>query len=109
MFICQRSASAFYAGLFALCLWPLATVAAEEDRRAADLEGESQPPISIHAPAESTIEEYRVNGKLYMIRITPKKGAPYYLVDADGDGNLETRRNELAPDFLIPSWVIFKW
>lgn len=99
-------ATPLFAGLFVLGLLGSAPASAADDAPPAD---DAEPPISIHATPDTTIEEYRINGKLYMIRITPKKGAPYYLVDADGDGELETRSNELAPDFLIPSWVIFKW
>ncbi len=73
-------------------------------------EGESlEPEITIRATPRGTVQEYRVNGRLYMIRVTPKRGYPYYLVDADGDGHLETTSHELAPGFLIPAWVIYRW
>ncbi|HFD33177.1 MAG TPA: DUF2782 domain-containing protein [Gammaproteobacteria bacterium] len=75
---------------------------AEEDQT-------SGPDVRILTDKHATIEEYRANGKVYMIKITPKKGPPYYLVDADGDGELETRRNDILPNLLIPSWVIFSW
>ena len=68
-----------------------------------------EPEVTIIRQQDRTIEEYRVNGQLYMIKVTPSKGYPYYLVDGDGDGNLETRRNELDPRILVPSWVIFRW
>ncbi|MEE8379338.1 MAG: DUF2782 domain-containing protein [Gammaproteobacteria bacterium] len=65
--------------------------------------------VTIKGDNNEVISEFRINGQLYMIRITPNKGVPYYLVDADGDGNLETRWNELAPDLLIPAWVLLRW
>jgi len=65
--------------------------------------------VTIKSPGDSIVEEKRVNGKLYAIRITPKKGAPYYLVDSDGDGDLETRKNDTDSDLLIPAWVIKQW
>lgn len=68
-----------------------------------------EPAITIIDRGEGKIEEYRANGKLYMIKVTPKKGRPYYLVDADGDGMLESHRNEMTPNLLIPSWVLFSW
>ena len=77
-------------------------VSAEEDQT-------SGPDIRITTDKKQTIEEYRSNGRLYMIKITPKKGRPYYLVDADGDGDMETRRNDLSPNLMIPSWVLFSW
>ena len=76
-----------------------------------DIEDEqtSSGQVTIKGDKDEVISEFRINGQLYMIRITPKKGLPYYLVDGDGDGNLETRWNDLAPDLLIPSWVLLRW
>ncbi len=45
--------------------------------------------------------EYRQNGFLYAIKVTPKNGKPYFLVRADGsDGNF-IRSDQ--PDMLIPA------
>lgn len=70
---------------------------------------EVKPDITIKQSEQVTIEEYRINGQLYMIKVLPKKGLPYFLVDSDGDGDLETRRSELEPSVLVPSWVLFSW
>ena len=67
------------------------------------------PDVRTLEDSRGKIEEYRLNGVLYMIKITPKGGKPYYLVDADGDGELESRRNELDPDVMVPSWMLFRW
>jgi hypothetical protein len=67
-----------------------------------------EPQVTIVRRGEDVIEEYRVGGLLYMIKIIPAKGYPYFLVDTDGDGNLETRRNELSNP-SIPQWVLFRW
>lgn len=72
-------------------------------------EPEPSGEVVIQSPGDSIVEEKRVNGRLYAIRVTPRKGAPYYLVDSDGDGNLETRKNDTDSDLLIPSWVIKEW
>lgn len=82
---------------------------AQEHAEEAAEEPEPSGKVTIQSPDDQLINEFRINGQLYMIRITPKKGAPYYLVDSDGDGDLETRWNELAPDLLIPSWVLLRW
>ncbi|MGE0079793.1 MAG: DUF2782 domain-containing protein [Thiohalomonadaceae bacterium] len=67
-----------------------------------------EPQVTIIRREHETIEEYRVSGQLYMVRITPRSGPPYFLIDTDGDGSLETRRNELSnPE--IPQWVLFRW
>jgi len=68
-----------------------------------------EPEVTIVDGTEGRIEEYRMSGRLYMIKITPKKGREYYLVDSDGDGHMDSRRNELAPNLLIPSWVLIRW
>ncbi|MHC8440745.1 MAG: DUF2782 domain-containing protein [Candidatus Eutrophobiaceae bacterium] len=41
------------------------------------------------------IEEFRIDGKLYVIKITPAIGPPYYIIDHDGDGHPETRMDDL--------------
>ena len=96
--------------LLLLMLLAASPVFAQE--QAQGQEEQKAPPGSVvieGAGADTTISEFRINGQLYMIRITPKKGVPYYLVDSDGDGQLETRWNDLAPDILIPAWVLKRW
>ena len=67
----------------------------------------AEPDVTIRQDGDRTIEEYRVNGFLYAVKVTPKGGKPYFLVRADGsDGNFV--RSD-SPDMLIPSWEIFKW
>jgi hypothetical protein len=68
-------------------------------------------PVTITPDQQGNeIKEFRVNGRLYMVMVIPGKGAPYYLVDTDGDGNLETRRNNMDSDGLtVPTWVLKRW
>ena len=66
-----------------------------------------EPEITITTRGELTYEEYRVHGKLYMIKVTPKHGKPYYLIDHEGSGQL--RRSDLEPTISIPNWVIKTW
>ena len=68
-----------------------------------------EPEVTIRRREDGVIEEYRVDGRLYMVRVMPAKGLPYYLIDQDGDGNLETRRNELDPNVIVPNWIILRW
>jgi len=72
-------------------------------------EGDLEPEVTIIHRGGEMIEEYRINGQLYMIKITPRKGIPYFLVDTDGDGNFEVRQNELGQEMLIPQWTILRW
>ena len=68
-----------------------------------------EPEVTIIRRDDAVIEEYRVNGRMYMVKITPKIGKPYYLVDQDGDGRLESRMGRISDDFVVPQWVIFSW
>lgn len=64
--------------------------------------------ITITKQPEQTVEEYRAGGKLYMIKITPKVGPPYYLVDDLGDGKFSHYQN-LDPGFRPPRWIIHRF
>ncbi len=75
----------------------------------ADSAEELEPEVSIIRRDEETVHEYRVGGALYMVKIEPRNGPPYYLIDKDGDGSLESRYNKLEPALLVPSWMIFRW
>ncbi len=74
-----------------------------------DLDDELVPEIQIIRYAEQTVEEHRFNGKLYMVKITPKFGPSYYLRDTDGDGKMETRMSSVYSDLVVPQWVLFSW
>ncbi len=68
------------------------------------------PEITIRQMGDQgSVEEYRAGGVLYMVRVNPSKGPAYYLVDSDGDGNLETRYNDLQSPLAIPAWVLLRW
>ncbi|HLP98283.1 MAG TPA: DUF2782 domain-containing protein [Sideroxyarcus sp.] len=64
-----------------------------------------EPQVTITKDAAQTVEEYRANGKLYMIKITPKHGVPYYLVDERGDGKF-ARQESLDSGLRVPRWII---
>ena len=72
-------------------------------------DGESiEADINIIQKKDRTIEEYRANGKLYMVKVTPVVGPVYYYIDSDGDGNLETMRHELS-GHIVPNWILLDW
>ena len=68
-----------------------------------------EPQVTIIREEDSITEEYRVNGKLYMVKVTPVGGIPYYLIDNDGDGQMESRTNRLGSNNVVPQWVMFSW
>jgi len=53
--------------------------------------------------------EYRLRGKLYMIKVTPKVGKPYYLVDEQGRGAFIRHDEVIGPRISVPQWVLFEW
>ena len=69
---------------------------------------EEAPPVTITRHPEPVVEEYRVGGKLYMIKVTPKIGPSYYLVDDQGDGKF-VRQESLDSGLRPPRWVIRKF
>ncbi len=67
-----------------------------------------EPEITIRESGDETIYEYRVRGALYMVKIQPQFGPPYFLVDTDGDGTLD-ERDSSPKNISIPQWVLFTW
>lgn len=67
-----------------------------------------EPEVTIKQDEKGTTYEYRVNGQLTLIRVVPKVGAPYYFVDSDGDGELDTRREGPVND-AVNQWILFRW
>jgi hypothetical protein len=95
--------------LLTTLLWSL-TVSAQDETETPPPEADNGgDEVTIKPSSKELVKEFRVNGQLYMICVNPNKGRTYCLVDADGDGNLETRKNDLAPDFLVPAWVLKRW
>jgi hypothetical protein len=64
-----------------------------------------EPQVTITTRGEDKVEEFRVSGKLYAVRVTPPHGVPYWLMDDNGDGSM-VRRNSLDSGLRVPQWVI---
>lgn len=64
------------------------------------------PDITTRQEQDRTLEEYRINGRLYAIKITPRQGEPYMLVDHNGDGNFQMERNIHV---AVPQWTLIRW
>lgn len=67
------------------------------------------PTVTIRREEGKTVEEYSINGNVYMVRVTPEDAPPYVLVDTDGDGQLQRTDSEIGPHVLPPHWVLFEW
>ena len=67
----------------------------------------SEPSVTIRQPSGQQVEEIRQDGRVVALKITPKNGPPYYLVDTTGNGNW-VRRNSLD-GISVPQWPIKTW
>lgn len=71
---------------------------------------EIEPTVTITEREGERIEEYKLNGRVYMIKITPIKGPAYYYLDEDGDGELELRESDRKLNPVRPVyWKIKEW
>ena len=68
-----------------------------------------EPDITIIRNGKKTIQEFRRGGRLYMIKVVPDIGPPYYFIDNDGDGKMDVRRDDLDKGSNINMWKIFEW
>lgn len=66
--------------------------------------------ITIIRRGEKTVHEYRMNGKIYKIKIIPDIGPAYYFIDPDGDGEMEeVTESDLERGLKVNQWKIFSW
>jgi hypothetical protein len=69
------------------------------------LDASMEPQVSIVQKGDTKEEQYRMNGKLYMVKVTPAHGVPYYLIDSRGDG-VFSRMETTDSGLRVPVWVI---
>ncbi|HXF78896.1 MAG TPA: DUF2782 domain-containing protein [Usitatibacter sp.] len=71
---------------------------------------EPEPQVTTRTEGGETIQEYRVNNKLYMMRVTPKHGAAYVLMDQKGDGTFTRLDTPITEGNLrVPQWVLMQF
>ncbi len=103
--------------MFILALWPISGWAEDQapvpEPPDLPLPVESdqtmEPDITIIRKGKNTIQEFRINGQLYMIRVKPDIGPAYYLIDTDGDGNMDVRGSDLDRGLNINQWKLLEW
>ncbi len=66
-----------------------------------------EPDVTIRKKGKDTIEEYRINGELYMMKVTPEHGVPYYLHKEDQEGGWVN----VGPNkpLAVPKWILFRF
>ena len=66
-----------------------------------------EPVITIRQRGTDKVEEFRVGGRLYMVRVTPPGGTPYVLIDNNGSGAFTPAHGQADPRGIsVPMWVI---
>ena len=73
-----------------------------------ELDPALEPQVTILKRGTDTVEEYRIGGRLYMVKVTPARGAPYYMIDQKGDGRF-SRQESLDSGIRPPMWVIHQF
>jgi Protein of unknown function (DUF2782) len=72
-----------------------------------ELDPDLEPQITIIKRGEDTIEEYRLNGELYMIKVTPRVGFPYYMVR--NRGRINEHPGEPGSNVSTPMWRLLEF
>jgi hypothetical protein len=67
-----------------------------------------KPQVTVVHKDKETVEEYRVNGRLTMMKVTPTTGKPYYLMPDGVDGAM-IRRDSLDTNLKVPMWLLFSF
>ena len=83
--------------LLGLGLW-LGYAYADEQRPQVSEGNVPQGEVIIKSDTGPTFQEYSNGVEIYKVKVTPKKGRPYYLVDSDGNGSLDQIQ-----------WILYRW
>jgi hypothetical protein len=67
-----------------------------------------EPQVTIRKKPGETVAEYRINNRLYMVKVTRDDGKVFYMVDERGDGQF-VQRDSLDGGLRVPMWVIKSW
>lgn len=70
---------------------------------------QTAPTVTIRSSENGdVVEEYRQGGRIFMVRVTPVRGKPYYLYDDDRNGRLD--RTDADKASVSPVyWTIYEW
>ena len=70
---------------------------------------ELAPEVTTRTEGDNQIQEYRVKGRLYMVRVTPRHGHAYILRDDQGTGTFTRFDNPLDGGVRVPQWVLMEF
>lgn len=66
-----------------------------------------KPTINKRKDGENQLEEYSINGEVYMVKVTPPSGKSYYLHKDDRNGTW-INDGPVAP-VSVPHWILFRF
>ena len=87
---------------------PEAAPAPPEIANDAELQAALQAQVKQLQRENQTVEEYRSNGRLRFVRVTPQHGRSYYLIADAANGGF-VRRDSLDSGLKVPMWVLFSF
>jgi hypothetical protein len=64
-----------------------------------------EPRVRIPVQDTDQVEEIRDGSRILMLKVTPKDGPPYYLVDSSGTG-IWVRRESTDTGLRVPMWPL---
>lgn len=66
--------------------------------------------ITIIEGEDRLVKEYRINGQLRAIKVTPSNGFPaYYLIDREGSGQFQKIGPDMGEKIVAPNWIVIEW
>lgn len=68
----------------------------------------TEPQVTIRKRQGETVAEYRINNRLYMMKVTRDDGREFYLIDEQGNGQF-VQRDAINTGLRVPMWVIKSW
>ena len=73
----------------------------------ADPTASLQNPQVTRTVAENgdVIEQYRVNGQLKVVKVTPSRGAPYYMYEGSQHSGVDRSKDGTSPVY----WKLYSW
>lgn len=96
-----------------LCLWAIGSVLTFVLLSAVSLA--EDPDLSeaevtiIQGKKGQRVEEYRISGQLYLIKVVPAVGPPYFLFDQNGDGEFNLQDDDPTANLPTSQWKLFEW
>ena len=71
----------------------------------------SPPTVRVTVRKDSVlkVEEYRYNGQLRQIKVSPQGQPAYVLPDFNSDGRLDQRTEDFYQALSIPHWTLSNW